>query len=136
MCYFSDEGRSRNSRQGEVLVVRRQSHGTKWLVSPDDTSTAVCLKEGTEVELLYIPEHTQRQLGLPRETIATFKLRDWWRCDVFLFRNGRKAPLKKLQAGQVVRVLSGQVGLDQKEFPLEEERIDMKAEPSRNRVFP
>jgi len=55
MCYVSAEGRFRDAREDEVLVVSRQPHGSNWLVSPDDTSIAVCLKHGTEVELLYIP---------------------------------------------------------------------------------
>ena len=65
MCYASAEGRSRDARADEVLVVRRQPHGSNWLVSPEDASTAVCLRTGTEVELLYIPEETQRRFGMP-----------------------------------------------------------------------
>jgi len=105
MCYASTEGHSRDARQDEVLVVRKP-HGSNWLVSPEDTSTAVCLRTGTEVELLYIPEDTQRRFGLPVEVKATFKTDDWWRRDVFVLDNGRKALLRKLQEGQVVRVLS------------------------------
>ncbi len=106
MCYASAEGHSRNARADEVLVVRRQPHGSNWLVSPEDASTAVCLRTGTEVELLYIPEETQRRFGLPVEVKATFKMEDWWRRDVFVLQNGRKALLRKLQEGHVVRVLS------------------------------
>jgi hypothetical protein len=105
MCYFSAEGHSREAREGEALIVRRQPHGTNWLVSPEDASTPVCLRTGTEVELLYIPEDTQRRFGLPAEVKATFKMLDWWRRDVFVLQNGRKALLRKLQEGQVVRVL-------------------------------
>ena len=35
MCYVSAEGRSRNAIADEVLVVRRQPHGSNWLVSPE-----------------------------------------------------------------------------------------------------
>jgi len=105
MCYPSAEGRSRDARQDEVLVVRRQPHGSNWLVSPEDTSTAVCLRTGTEVELLYIPEETQQRFGTQQEATATFKTDDWWRHDVFLLNNGRKVLLRKLRQGQVVRVL-------------------------------
>ena len=106
MCYFSAEGHSREAREGEALVVRRQPHGTNWLVSPEDASTAVCLRTGTEVELLYIPEDTQRRFGLPAEVKAIFKMNDWWQRDVFVLKNGRKVVLRKLREGQVVRVLS------------------------------
>ena len=106
MCYVSAEGRSRDARQDEVLFVARQTHGSNWLVSPDDISTAVCLKEGTRVELLYIPEKTQRQFGFPQEAEATFKMKEWWRRDLFVLQDGLKVELRKLQPGQVVRVLS------------------------------
>ncbi len=106
MCYFSAEGHSRNARADEVLVVRQQPHGSKWLVSPEDAFTAVCLGTGTEVELLYIPEETQRRFGLPVEVKATVKTNDWWRRDVFVLKNRRKVVLRKLQEGQVVRVIS------------------------------
>jgi hypothetical protein len=104
MCYASAEGHSRDARADEVLVVRRQ-HGSNWLVSHEDASTAVCLRTGTEVELLYIPEDTQRRFGVSQETTATFKM-DWWRRDAFVLKNGRKVVLRKLREGQVVRVLS------------------------------
>ena len=124
MCYASAEGRSRDAREEEVLVVERQPYGSNWLVSPDDRSTAVCLRDGTEVELLYIPEKTQKRFGLPQEATAIFKMEDWWRRDVFVLPNERKLPLKKLRPGQVLRVLSGQAASDRKEIPLEEQRTD------------
>jgi hypothetical protein len=124
MCYASAEGRSRDAREDEVLVVQRQPHGSNWLVSPDDRSTAVCLRDGTEVELLYIPEKTQKRFGLPQEAKAIFKMEDWWQRDVFVLENDRKLPLKKLRPGQVLRVLSGQAASDRKEIPLEEQRTD------------
>ena len=106
MCYASAEGHSRDARADEVLVVRRQPHGSNWLVSPEDASTAVCLRTGTEVELLYIPEETQRRFGLPAGDHSHIQDGDWWRRDVFVLKNGRKVLLRKLQEGQVVRVLS------------------------------
>ena len=106
MCYASTEGHSRNARADEVLVVRRQPHGSNWLVSPEDASTAVCLRTGTEVELLYVPEETQRRFDMQQEAAATFKTDDWWRRDIFVLKNGRKVVLRKLQEGQVIRVLS------------------------------
>jgi hypothetical protein len=133
MCYVSAEGRSRDAREDEVLVVSRQPHDSNWLVSPDDPSTAVCLKEGTQVELLYIPEKTQRKFSFPRETQATFKMEKWWRRDLFVLRDGRKVELRKLQPGQVVRVLSVRVESNQAEIPPEEQRTDSMVEGGRMR---
>jgi hypothetical protein len=135
MCYVSAEGRSRDAREDEVLVVSRQ-HESNWLVSPDDPSTAVCLKEGTQVELLYIPEKTQRNFGLPRETQATFKMEEWWRRDLFVLRDGRKVQLRKLQPGQVVRVLSVRAARNQGEIPPGEQTTDsMKGGHRRRQIL-
>jgi hypothetical protein len=131
MCYASGEGRSRNARAGEVLVVRRQPFGTNWLVSHEDASTAVCLRTGTEVELLYVPEDTQRRFGMPQETTATFKMADWWRRDVFVLKNGRKVVLRKLPEGQVVRVLPVSAGSAQGEVSLQEEQTEDRIEVDR-----
>jgi hypothetical protein len=128
MCYFSAEGRSREAKEDEVLVVKRQPHGTKWLVSHEDASTAVCLRTGTEVELLYVPEETQRRFGVPQEATAVFKTDDWWRRDVFVLKNGRKVVLRKMQEGQVVRVLSLQTVEDRREVSGEEELTNPKSE--------
>ena len=128
MCYVSTEGRSRDAREDEVLVVSRGPHGVNWLVSPDDISTAVCLRKGTEVELLYIPEATQRQFRLPQEAKARFTMEHWWRRDLFVFQNGQRVPLQKLQSGQVIRVLSRQTASNQKEIPIEKERPDRRVE--------
>ena len=106
MCYFSAEGHSREAREDEALIVRRQPHGSTWLVSSEDASTPVCLKTGTEVELLYVPEKTQRRFGLTQEATAIFETKHWWWPDLFVLKNGRKVVLRKLREGQVVRVLS------------------------------
>jgi hypothetical protein len=136
MCYVSAEGRSREARGEEVLVVMRQPHGTNWLVSPDDSSTPVCLREGTGVELLYIPDDTQRRYRVSREANATFKMNDWWRRDVFALQNGRKAPLQKLQSGQVIRVLSV-AELEPKKHTLGEQEPDatIEAQSIRRHLF-
>jgi hypothetical protein len=131
MCYVSAEGRSRDAKEDEVLVVSKQPHESNWLVSPDDPSTAVCLKEGTQVELLYIPEKTQRKFDFPRETQATFKMEKWWRRDLFVLGDGRKVELRKLQPGQVVRVLSVPVS-NQEERP-GEQRTDSMVQGGRIR---
>ncbi|MCI0421590.1 MAG: hypothetical protein L0387_22410 [Acidobacteria bacterium] len=136
MCYASAEGHSRNARADEVLVVRRQPHGSNWLVSPEDASTAVCLRTGTEVELLYIPEETQRRFGLPVEVKTNFRTDDWWRRDVFVLRNGRKVVLRKLQEGQVIRVLSVPAGSAQEEVSLQEEQTENRIEVERTPRHP
>ncbi len=124
MCYASIEGRSREAREDEVLVVQKQPYGSNWLVSPDDISTVVCLRDGTEVELLYIPEEIQKRFRLQREAKAIFKMDEWWRRDLFVLREGRKVELRKLQPGQVVRVLSVGAASNQEEILAEELRTD------------
>src|SRR2546425_5803357 len=103
MCYFSAEGRSRDAREDDVLLVKRQLHGTNWLVSPDDHSTAVCLRDGTNLELLYIPKETQQQFGLPQEAKITFRQQgkvDSRDRDILVLEDERRIPLQKLQDGQ------------------------------------
>ena len=128
MCYVSAEGRSRDARMDEVLVVERQLYGSNWLVSPNEPTVAVCLRAGTKVELLYIPEKTQQQFGVAREAEATFKMNDWWRRDVFVLPNGRKAELRKLQPGQVVRVLSLPGARNRTDLTLDKEPTELMAE--------
>ena len=105
MCYYSAEKQFREAKEDDLLVVKKQRHGTKWLVSPDDPSRAVCLKDETRVELLYIPGQTQKKFSVGLEARATFKLRDWWRRDVFALANRKKVSLERLLEGQVIRVL-------------------------------
>jgi hypothetical protein len=124
MCYYSAEGHSRAACQDEVLVVQRQRHGRNWLVSPDDPSTAVCLPDGAEVELLYIPEDTRRQFGLAEEAVGRFKMRHWWRRDILVIGNGAKVPLQQLQPHQVVRLLSLGKGCAEEQLSLDKSRSE------------
>ena len=132
MCYFSAEGHSREAREGEALIVQRQPHGSTWLVSSEDASTPVCLKTGTEVELLYVPEKTRRRFGLTQEATATFETNHWWWPDLFVLKNGRRVRLKKLQEGQVVRVLSVPTAAGRKEVSSEQELTNSEAEVATN----
>jgi hypothetical protein len=132
MCYFSAEGHSREAREDEALIVRRQPHGSTWLVSFEDASTPVCLKTGTEVELLYVPEKTQRRFGLKQEATARFETNHWWWPDLFVLKNGRRVRLKKLQEGQVVRVLSVPTVAGRKEVSSEQELTSSEAEVATN----
>jgi hypothetical protein len=84
------------------------------------------------VELLYIPEKTQRRFGLAQEAIATFKMEHWWRQDLFVLKNGRRVRLKKLQEGQVVRVLSVPTVAGRKEVSGAQELTNSKAEVATN----
>ncbi len=107
MCYFSMEGRSRPAKEEDVLVVSKSPHGMNWLLSSDDGFTPVCLKEGTKVELLFIPQEIQKKFGLPSEVQATFSMKHWWwRRDCFVLKNKQIVKFNKLLPGQVVRVLS------------------------------
>ena len=128
MCYASSEGHSRNAKAEEVLLVHRQPHGSNWLVSPEDITTPVCLRTGVEVELLYIPEKTQRKFRVAREVTAVFRTNDWWRRDVFVLKNGRKVVLQKLQEGQVVRVLSVQTVEGGEDVNVEKQLANRKSE--------
>ena len=132
MCYFSAEGHSREAREDEALIVRRQPHGSTWLISSEDASTPVCLKTGTEVELLYVPEKTRRRFGLTQEATATFETNHWWWPDLFVLKNGRRVRLKKLQEGQVVRVLSVPTVAGRKEVSSEQELTNSEAEVATN----
>jgi len=132
MCYFSAEGHSREAREDEALIVQRQPHGSTWLISSEDASTPVCLKTGTEVELLYVPEKTRRRFGLTQEATATFETNHWWWPDLFVLKNGRRVRLKKLQEGQVVRVLSVPTFAGRKEVSSEQELTNSEAEVATN----
>jgi len=132
MCYFSAEGHSREAREDEALIVQRQPHGSTWLISSEDASTPVCLKTGTEVELLYVPEKTRRRFGLTQEATATFETNHWWWPDLFVLKNGRRVRLKKLQEGQVVRVLSVPTIAGRKEVSSEQEPTNSEAEMATN----
>ena len=132
MCYFSAEGHSREAREDEALIVRRQPHGSTWLISSEDASTPVCLKTGTEVELLYVPEKTRRRFGLTQEATAMFETNHWWWPDVFVLKNGRRVRLKKLQEGQVVRVLSVPTVAGRKQVSSEQELTNSEAEVATN----
>jgi hypothetical protein len=126
MCYASVGNQSRDAKEDEILVVKRQPYGSNWLVSPDDASTAVCLRGGTEVELLYIPEVIQQGIRMPGEAKATFKTEDCWERDVFVFDNRRTVSLQKLPTGQVVRVLSIPSGLSHREDSVQRDRSEVE----------
>ena len=132
MCYFSAEGHSREAREDEALIVRRQPHGSTWLISSEDASTPVCLKTGTEVELLYVPEKTRRRFGLTQEATATFETNHWWWPDLFVLKNGRRVRLKKLQEGRVVRVLSVPTVAGRKGVSSEQELTNSEAQVATN----
>ena len=125
------EGRSRDAREDEVLVVSRQPHDSNWLVSPDDPSIAVCLKEGTQVELLYIPERPSGSSA----SHERHKRHSRWKVVAAdcCAPDGRKVELRKLQPGQVVRVLSVRAESNQTEIPPEEQRSDSMVEGGRMR---
>jgi hypothetical protein len=105
MCYYSLEMPSRPAKEEEVLIVQTHPRGTKWLATPEDGETAVCLKDGLAVELLYIPADTQRNYRLKSEEKAIFKVRHWFRCDVLLTESRRRVLFQSLEAGQVLRIL-------------------------------
>ncbi len=119
MCYYSAEGESRPAKGDEVLVVKRQLHETNWLVDPEHPSTPVCLGDGCRVELLYIPQQTQKKFRVGLEARATFKPRDWWRRDVLVLEQGADLCLRSRGLGwphpsgnQARRVLRGRFSIE------------------------
>ena len=75
MCWFSahETNYTRNAIEGEELVVHQLSNPhRRWLVSPKDTETAVCLRQGCQVRLNEIPENLQEVLHVGPEAIAEF----------------------------------------------------------------
>jgi hypothetical protein len=109
------------------LVVEKLSPMRKWLVSPEDTNTGVCLQGDLRVELLYIPTATRRRYRLKDEEKATFKLSyRWFWSDVFLLDSGKAVPFQNLEVGQVIRVLSSETeSID--EVPAAESEVQDKA---------
>ena len=102
------------------------------MVPPEDASTPVCLKTGTEVELLYVPEKTRRRFGLTQEATAMFETNHWWWPDLCVLKNGRRVRLKKLQEGQVVRVLSVPTVAGRKGVSSEQELTNSEAQVATN----
>jgi hypothetical protein len=100
MCYFSAEASEKvDAQKGHVLQVKRQMHGTKWLMLAK-SRTVACLKPGTEVEISKVP-FTWRWRSNPVEagTKALFRCLDKGNRedrDIFLFPDGRTVSLQQL----------------------------------------
>ncbi len=75
MCWFSaDENLStRDAIEGEELVVQElQNTSRRWVVSPNQPDTAVCLPHRCSLRLSEVPEKLQKLLHIGSEAIAVF----------------------------------------------------------------
>ncbi len=122
MCWFSahETTHSREAIEGEDLVVQQLSDlRRRWLVSPRNTETAVCLRHGSQVRLTEIPENLQKKLRVGPEAIAVFQEshltpRSFFQRllppepihDAFLFPNGSYCRVGQLPLGTKVDVLT------------------------------
>ena len=100
MCYFSAEASEKvDAQKGHVLQVKRQMHGTKWLMLAR-SRTVACLKPGTEVEISKVPFIWRWRINsVESGTKAIFRCLDAGNRedrDVFLFPDGRTISLQQL----------------------------------------
>jgi hypothetical protein len=100
MCYFSAEASEKiDAQNGHVLQVKRQMHGTKWLMLAK-SRTVACLKPGTEVEISKVPFIWRWRINpVEAGTKALFRCLDKGNRedrDVFLFPDGRTVSLQHL----------------------------------------
>ena len=75
MCWYSRHATlsTRNSIEGEELVVRDFPNlYHRWLVSPREPKTPVCLEDGCKLRLNDIPERLQGRLQVGSEAVAEF----------------------------------------------------------------
>jgi hypothetical protein len=100
MCYFSAEASEKvDAQKGHVLQVKRQMHGTKWLMLAK-SRTVACLKPGTEVEISKVPFIWRWRINsVEAGSKALFRCLDKGNRedrDVFLFPDGQTIPLQQL----------------------------------------
>ena len=100
MCYFSAEASEKvDAQKGHVLQVKRQMHGTKWLMLAK-SRTVACLKPGTEVEISKVPFIWRWRINsVESGSKAIFRCLETGNRedrDVFLFADGRTISLQQL----------------------------------------
>jgi hypothetical protein len=123
MCWYSQHARlnTRKAVEGEDLVVREFPGHGRWLASPYDTDTPVCIANGSKLRITDIPKNLQKELKIPSETVAEFReiyqktpnsllarifLPPKLCFDVALFPNGRCLEISEFPLSIKVDVLS------------------------------
>jgi hypothetical protein len=123
MCWYSQHERmnTRNAIEGEELIVYDYPGHGRWLASPEEKATPVCLKNGCKLRLSNIPNNLQKELKINSEIVAEF--RDIYQrspktllakiflppklCfDIALFPNGRTLEISAFPLSIKVDVLS------------------------------
>jgi len=139
MCWYSQHERlnTRRAIEGEELVVTDFPNQGRWLASPEDLDTPVCLPNGCILRVSNIPKNLQKELKLDTEAVAEFReiyqrtantllarifLPPRLCFDVALFPNGRSLEISELPPGLKVDVLCPAVVQPLKEAKQEGER--------------
>lgn len=123
MCWYSQQERlsTRKAIEGEELIVREFPAQGRWLASPADPETPVCLPNGCMLRLSDIPKGLQRELKVGTEAVVEFReiyqrTADSWLARIFLpprlcfdvaiLPNGRSIEISALDTRVKVDVLS------------------------------
>jgi hypothetical protein len=123
MCWYSQHERinTRTAIEGEELIVCDFPGHGRWLASPEETETPICLKNGCKLRLSNIPKNLQKELKLDSEAIAEFReiyqrepknllakifLPPKLCFDIALFHNGRSLEISAFPLSVKVDVLS------------------------------
>jgi hypothetical protein len=75
MCWYSQHERqnTRKTIEGEELIVRDFPGHGRWLASPEDPETPVCLSNGCMLKFSNIPKNLQKELKVGTEAVAEFR---------------------------------------------------------------
>src|ERR1700759_3287379 len=105
MCWYSAEHIGQEVAQAEIgqrLCIRKMHWDARWVVRESDLETKwptpVCMLDGTQVVSLP-KEAEQESLQLGPEPVATFRMLQPPKRDVFEFAGGRPVALDQLPAG-------------------------------------
>ncbi len=140
MCWYSQHERlnTRRAIEGEELVVQDFQNQGRWLASPEDLETPVCIPNGCMLRVSNIPKNLQKELKVESEGVGEFReiyqrsansllarifLPPRLCFDVVLFPNGRSLEISAFTAGMKVDILSRAVVSPVGEAREENERI-------------
>ena len=123
MCWYSqhEQLNTRRAIEGEELVVYDFQGRGRWLASPEDLETPVCITNGCMIRISNIPKNLQKELKVESEAVAEFReiyqrsansllarlfLPPRLCFDVVLFPNGRSLEVSEFPLSIKVDVLS------------------------------